>query len=92
MSDRAIAMMASEPFVFHGRSLAVFDYFLASADEARRLSSYGLAVIRQKRYQTADVTPEVAPVTVAAPEPEPEAPPVKRRRTYKRRDLTAESA
>ena len=82
MAERAIAMMASEPFEFHGRKLAVFACFDATPEEAARLTSRRMAVIRQKRYQTADIA-------VAEPEPQPE--PTKSRRQYKRRDMKAET-
>lgn len=77
-------MMASEPFVFHGRSLCVWDHFQATPAEADELTRTRYAVVRQKRYQTADVKPEPP-----AQEAEPATAP-KRRRSYKRRDLTAE--
>ncbi len=86
MSDRAIAMMASEPFVFHGRSLAVFDCFEATPQEAERLTAIRFAVIRQKRYQTADMVPSVEPEIPATPETK-----LTRKRTYKRRDMKAET-
>jgi hypothetical protein len=84
MAERAIAMMASEPFEFHGRKLAVFACFDATPAEAKRLIERQLAVIRQQRYQTADVK-------AADPEPEPQPQPQPARRRYKRRDLKAET-
>jgi len=86
MADRALAMMACEAFDFHGRSVAVFEHFTATPDEARRLTDTGYAVVRAKRYQTAALQP-----AVAEPAPVPTTP-TKKRRAYRRRDLTAESA
>ena len=85
MADRAIAMMASEPFMFHGRPVAVFDHFDATPEEAKTLISRGYAVVRRRRYQTADIgqTPETT-VDVA--------PADTTRRRYRRRDMTSEKA
>lgn len=78
-------MMASEPFVFDGRSLHVWDRFTATPEEAVELERRRYAVTLPHRYQTADVPvePTTAPLPAVA---EPE----KKRRRYRRRDLNAE--
>ena len=90
MADRAIEMMASEPFNFHGRPLAVFDHFDATPQEAKTLINRGYAVVRNRKYQTADLGPEKTTAPAVAPDVQAEQSKPKRR--YRRRDLTAEKS
>ena len=78
-------MMASEPFVFHGRSLRVWDHFDATPAEAKTLVAHKYAVVRPKRYQTSDLRPDNTPTD------ETIMPPVTRKRAYRRRDMKAET-
>lgn len=82
-----VALIALQPLTYQGRSIAAGEVFAVTPIEAAALTYQRKARFAPRGTTAIVRTRELVPEPI--PEPEPEPP--RRRRTYGRRDLTAES-